>query len=1164
MNWLNFAKRSLAFVLAVTISMPGFASDSSLRFDTLEHVNKSTGASRHNFFIGDEKPQDGTSAVYNNPLITNDFPNMPYFAPYHPNGNGPADERINNGIASFPLVIRLPGDLFGGNLPYTLKQQLTNDGILADNLTIGVVAQNIPFPTTVQLCFRPHTFLYPSAPETMNQNQALQQTVTIGIFESEKKLAKLRDPHANTTYAQNTTHNEAVSVHPDGQGQTVFSPDNMHLLGVSYNVPDSFYTYTRYTDNGPRAVICLHLLMNDAQHGYLQRLSNLSLSNYLTFRNFRKALARENTEFEGLAGLSRIIGLLNHPMTFVVPIPAAKPAVAPAPQAVPRTPAAAPAPQAAPQTPAATPPAAAQATGINLWELWVDGDKLNYDKASDNFLGQGKDLRVVFSNFTAPVNAADEFRVQVAVTGSSTPAQNYDLQLVPRIAEFEKKFTTYEPKTSGPLASFVTKQLQEVYPEHQRFDANQYVDDFGDVKFTFSRPRNIRYSRAPGGAYTTYKHDPETQSTPYKLSYGFEGDPTTNTHELFSIQHHVEKTIMPNMWKLDGSSRLCQAMRAVYTTTPPDLKDWFRQNNISNEASYTRIVANNASGMVLNPPADWGTLALKPEGDALGKYYRLTDVCKNQDLESEAPDYIFVDQDYKLRRAQLWTWRCHKQKETNVGDSVELSDKDSWFMKLAVLMPTEVQLVKPSKGFVENGTFKTGFYRLVSKEESPNSIVQRWEDFAADKSEVTVNISGVRTNGSWAPITGAPNVRPVANNGKTVIDLSNDLDKLNDTHWDSLKNYLQTLFWIERKEPVLKYHYPATRFANSMQVGAKLTKLLQTVSCFDLDLDGGLFLVQDPTGKWAVKGILGFLDRNRAENSVWSLALYPSDFINLIKQTPAVTALDITGYPLSRPLKSIYEFLADSDQLKAITVNEADTKTLKSIGITDAQIMKLVSKAYGFKTLKMADFPKAPLNTLLGSLVNNRDTLDTLDLSGAYGLSSQGDDLVKVVPMLTKLRAFNVLKTNFSNGQVVALAKILETSNNLENLGIDMPYARTLPTEAFCQVYDESYQETGTIGGKVGFARDVLLMPATITFAVIIGTPYNIISPLSSKENPRRLLSYGVAFKKAFLSLAKIPNLNKLKIQVFEWIQNQQLLKDILVHQRTEQKLGAVQLDFEA
>jgi len=111
---------------------------------------------------------------------------MPYFAPYHPNGNGPADERINNGIASFPLVIRLPGDLFGGNLPYTLKQQLTNDGILADNLTIGVVAQNIPFPTTVQLCFRPHTFLYPSAPETMNQNQALQQTVTIGIFESEK------------------------------------------------------------------------------------------------------------------------------------------------------------------------------------------------------------------------------------------------------------------------------------------------------------------------------------------------------------------------------------------------------------------------------------------------------------------------------------------------------------------------------------------------------------------------------------------------------------------------------------------------------------------------------------------------------------------------------------------------------------------------------------------------------------------------------------------------------------------------------------------------------------------------------------------------------------------------------------------------------------------
>ena len=199
---------------------------------------------------------DRSSQVYAHSGLN--LPNMPYFMPYDPMDGA----RINHGITSFPLVMRLPALQLGGNLPQTLLQQLGRDGIANGNVTINVILQNLPFLADTRLCFRPHTAIDTIAPgrsDLVAYNR--EQNIRVGIFESGDRVRFV-------DRIINQVHDDAISLHTgDRNAYTVLSPDNLHTSGVAFNNPASLYTYTAYDANGARnAIICLHLLMSDGQH----------------------------------------------------------------------------------------------------------------------------------------------------------------------------------------------------------------------------------------------------------------------------------------------------------------------------------------------------------------------------------------------------------------------------------------------------------------------------------------------------------------------------------------------------------------------------------------------------------------------------------------------------------------------------------------------------------------------------------------------------------------------------------------------------------------------------------------------------------------------------------------------------------------------------------
>ncbi len=296
MRILKYVKKSLALVLSLLMTSSGVAS-SDMRDPQLTVVKTENRLFypprfRHNVFHGNKTPQDGTSEAY----TVNELPNMPYIAPYNPTDG----KRIDNGIISFPLVMRLSHERFFENLPACIRQQLVKDSYSDSNLIVGVIAQNLPFQSKQKLCLRLHSFLYPNVKPADNYSQP----VATEILDSERLEVAFLPP------ADGTDPNK-VHVHPENN-KTLFSPDNMGISGIADNNPTSFYTYTRYGHNHQSAIVCLHILMNDAQYealdGVLKKLPTPtcgvdSLVKLLQAQKLNKA-------FEGCQGLQRIAKLI--------------------------------------------------------------------------------------------------------------------------------------------------------------------------------------------------------------------------------------------------------------------------------------------------------------------------------------------------------------------------------------------------------------------------------------------------------------------------------------------------------------------------------------------------------------------------------------------------------------------------------------------------------------------------------------------------------------------------------------------------------------------------------------------------------------------------------------------------------------------------------------
>jgi hypothetical protein len=772
-----------------------------------------------------------------------------------------------------------------------------------------------------------------------------------------------------------------------------------------------------------------------------------------------------------------------------------------------------------PENPAAVP---ANAGNISLWELSVGGNKLLQDKHTGRFVGHGQDIGVAMKAFEAPNNGAGIYHITVTIAGV-----DHVLDLHPQKAEFEKQFN-YDPETSGLMATFVKELFAKTYSEHQRFNARLDINGVGDLSFLFSRPRTIRYGRSNNGYSLEYKHERDAQQkTVYKIYYGFEGDPATNFHELCSIDHDDDKVPCPATWYVDYSGCLKSVLKVDYDYPPAKWEDWYNSNGLSNGIFYTRLKSDNEVGRIISPPPEsYGCLEVV---DAREKYYRgRFNFNINEDLIGWATNYLYVDAQGGLKRVQLWKYWCVSQNENKIGESIELLDTTNEngelvTCKLAVIKPTETSIERPSyNGCVQNGTFQPGYYMLVGKQELDNRLVQRWQDQATN-GEVTVTISGVRNNGQWAPLIGLPHIQPVVVNGKTVLDLSNDLQNFSEANWTSLKQYLLTLYWVERQHPVLKYHYPNDRFSRAGEVGAKLNEFIEDVNCFDLDLDGGWFLVQQ-AGSWFLKDVSAFKTRNDASRSTWLIGLYPSDTVNLIKQRSEITALDITG--IAYTYGTLPKFLADHQPIKSVVLGEINAKHLVSLGLTHVQVMNLVSKAQGLTNLNLEDFPKAACNPkgLLNCLVNNRDSLETLDLNGVNALGSEGEDFVKIVTIMNKLRVLYVQKTKLSNGQIIALAEVI-SRKNLTEVGLTMPYhiSNVVENEARLISNATTLIKKSPLNTLVAVERNLL--------PLLLGWPLDILFDAAGLQ--------GKDYEDVCKSLAKASTLKTVKLHLKNWIKYQ-------------------------
>ncbi len=314
-----YKKIALVNVLAVTLCVPGFSTNNAQLDDlTVVRTNHPTnGSVRHNVFMRSEvgNPRDGTSAVYAE--LQN--PNMPYFAPYHPTGGA----RINNGVISFPLVMRLPGQHFGGNLIPALQAQLNQEGITANNFYVGIVAQNMPFSAQTQLCLRPHTYIYPNAP-AQQAGYDQQQNIQVALFGMNGDDGHFLGQLNNEQLLQENVH-----LHQQ-DNITVLSPNNMQIIGPNFQNPQRFFSYVSFNENGHRAaIICYHLLMTDLQCQSLQAaLMGRTLQNLGQRANLAELLrvTPRNPNFNGFNGLQRALGLFREPRAFE-PVQVVAPAV---------------------------------------------------------------------------------------------------------------------------------------------------------------------------------------------------------------------------------------------------------------------------------------------------------------------------------------------------------------------------------------------------------------------------------------------------------------------------------------------------------------------------------------------------------------------------------------------------------------------------------------------------------------------------------------------------------------------------------------------------------------------------------------------------------------------------------------------------------------------
>lgn len=698
----------------------------------------------------------------------------------------------------------------------------------------------------------------------------------------------------------------------------------------------------------------------------------------------------------------------------------------------------------------------------------------------------------------------------------------------------------YDPKKDGSLEEFV-KKLMDLKDRffQQEFETDDFtVPGLGEVTLVFERSRQIQYSKPNETESWLLVHNDKYLNSIIRVPFGFQDEEPASNHDIFVMRHaELNKVHHPDIWYLSENLELQDVTIIEYRTVSDDLIQWAADNNIT-VREYSQRVSNQRH-QVISPPFKC-ELNLFPKGDALNKYYRFLRECPKSDLDRK---FLYADDHKALFEAMLVTWICTSVNHLQDGIKHVFEKKPDTGHKLINLLKrlnpiTFPQLKKPGQ-FILSQRFTTGWYYLAknfiyaNKDGKSKRVVQDWVSEPGQEERVSMTISGLhKADGTWAPLTNLPDLRPVEQeeDNKIVLDLSNHLQGMDETQIEELKNYLQTIFWIKRNEPVIKFIKAEHMSAEaSKTIAEKFSNLINLTNCIQLDLAAGFFLAQNELGGWALKMLADFAKRSRTDNSTWLLALNSQELSDLITHNN-LKMLDIReGSVLGDP--TILACLAESTQIEKIGIKEFNSRQLKTLGLTDNQIIKLATKAWGLEKLELINLPKLTEDSKFSyGLRGSVDTLKHLDVSGTKGLGEQHDHFIAAVRLMQCLEYLNVMKADFSNSQTVAIIQALENNPSLKDVKLTMPYARSsglLMAKGIVTSMAEKFTQTTLLGKFTGIASSPILIPCAIWAVFVSGTVCTLSDVLTGahlvKDDPTIL---------ACMALAKIPNLASIEIML--------------------------------
>jgi hypothetical protein len=687
--------------------------------------------------------------------------------------------------------------------------------------------------------------------------------------------------------------------------------------------------------------------------------------------------------------------------------------------------------------------------------------------------------------------------------------------------------------------------------------------DFEKPSLSLLNKNRMRVLKFKKAHLETESKKEASHKTYLKIYYGFDNDPQINPFVFHTIDHVPTPTSLPNIKFLDDQRRMKCVDSVLYNEVSQQLRPWAEAMNIE-RGQYVVPVPSNSDPeplVVFAAPYHSQLTWPRPEGDMLNQYYEYASEF------AENSCYMWTDgaRNFFLTRKTDKSFYPLNQPVAN-QDKLTFTKKTNTGIRFETVEKTDIQLPYPHDGkFNIDGAFKRAYYKTNAVTYTAQGAVQTWVEEPASTDNIRVTITGVRNINGWiAPVKAWPTIIPTQTGNDVVLDLSSKLHQMKSDQYEQLRDYLTLAYWMELKSPVVKYHSKPISVKDTWVACEWLNKLMLDLVWLKFDFDEGTFLeYDDRVGTLYMRPLEEFQKRDVLGFSQWTRRSSPSSLLKRIESYPSLQVVDLTSC-IFGGFSSFLSTLIESPKVQGVRYGKCKLSELETQKLSTNQIGLLLSKMIGVQDIEL---PKVDVGNyaMVQAVHRNSDTLTHVDLTGLKELSHLADYFTKGVAFLPKLVSLKLLHTDLTNEQTQSLATALEKKTSLEHLELRMPYTTHTGLEVVTLEAREAWKESGTLGGKAKLVgKAAISIPFTaLSFAFF--TQFNLVAPLifGPDEATQRLVSYGISFRSTLFSLIHIKNLKSLTLEVREWIQNQQVLRDVFAHLRTKHEFTPVQIQFE-